>query len=411
MRLSVIIVLCVLLPWQASAQREVELGIKSSFAKLIPLAVAPFDAVDGAPPDQAKMLEQIVTNDLQFSGIFKVTVGRASHSGDGSGEIVEVRGVLSRQGADVQFEGLVVDASNNVTIGGKRYAVKSEQVRQVAHHFSDEVVRMLTGETGIASTKIVYRQKKGDSWEIVMVDYDGYNPRVILRQTVSVIFPRWIDDSKALVFTSFREGKIDLWIRHLAEAASKRLLSYPGLNYSTDWSEKRQEMAVTLSKDGDPEIYVTGKDGKIKRRLTHARSIDCSPNWSPSGREIVFTSDRSGMPQIYIMQADGSNVRRLSLSGGRYNDSPAWSPKGDWIVYVSRIDGFFQLCTIRPDGSGFQVITDEKVDHEDPRWAPNGRHIVCTEKRGYQNVITVVDMRTGGKRILSQGETPDWSTR
>jgi TolB protein len=170
-------------------------------------------------------------------------------------------------------------------------------------------------------------------------------------------------------------------------------------------------MAVTLSKDGDPELYVTGKDGKIKRRLTHARSIDCSPNWSPSGREIVFTSDRSGMPQIYIMQADGSNVRRLSLSGGRYNDSPAWSPKGDWIVYVSRIDGFFQLCTIRPDGSGFQVITDEKVDHEDPRWAPNGRHIVCTEKRGYQNVITVVDMRTGGKRILSQGETPDWSTR
>lgn len=410
MRLLIIILCCVILPWNAAAQREVELGIKSSFAQLIPLAVAPFSAVDGAPPDQAKTLEQIVTNDLQFSGIFKVTTGRATR-GAGGGEIVEVRGVLSQRGGEVHFEGLVVDASNDVTIGGKRYVVKPEQVRQIAHHFSDEIVRMLTGETGIASTRIVYRQKKGDSWELVIVDYDGYNPRVILRQTVSVIFPRWIDDSKALVFTSFREGKIDLWIRYLAEAASRRLLSFPGLNYSTDWSEKRKEMAVTLSKDGDPEIYVTGADGKIKRRLTHTRSIDCSPNWSPSGREIVFTSDRAGSPQIYVMQADGSNVRRLSVSGGRYNDSPAWSPKGDWIVYVSRIEGFFQLCAVRPDGSGFQVITNEKVDHEDPRWAPNGRHIVCTEKRGYQNVITVVDMRTGGKRILSQGETPDWSTR
>lgn len=409
MRFLIVIAVCVLLPFSASAQREVELGIKSSFARLIPLSVAPFSAVDGAPPDQAKTLEQIVTSDLQFSGVFKVTSGRASRTGGADDELVEVRGVLARQGAEVHFEGLVVDASNNLTIGGKRYVVKPEQIRQIAHHFSDEVVRMLTGENGIASTKIAYRQKKGESWELVMVDYDGYNPRVILRQTVTLVYPRWIDDSKALVFTSFRDGKVDLWMRYLAEPASARLLSYPGLNYSTDWSERRKELLVTLSKDGDPEIYVTGKDGKIKRRLTHTRSIECSPNWSPSGREIVFTSDRSGTPQIYMMQADGSNVRRLS--GGRYNDSPAWSPKGDWIVYVSRIDGFFQLCTIRPDGTGFQVLTDEKMDHEDPRWAPNGRHVVYTERRGPQKVITVIDIRSGGKRILSQGETPDWSTR
>ena len=411
MRLTVIIAaMCLLLASPGVAQREVELGIKSSFADLIRLSVAQFTAVDGSPPDQAKTLEQLITADLQFSGIFNVTRGRVPQAGNANDGLVEVRGVLKRRGTETQFEGFVIDTSNNLTIGGKRYSVKPEQVRQVAHHFSDEVVRMLTGEAGIARTRIVYRQKKGDSWELVMADYDGYNPRVLLRQTVSVIFPRWIDDSKALVFTSFREGKIDLWIRDLSELASKRLLSYPGLNYSADWSNKRRELIVTLSKDGDPEIYAVGREGKINRRLTHNRAIDCSPSWSPSGREVAFTSDRSGSPQIYLMEADGSNVRRVSQYG-KYNDTPAWSPKGDRLVYVSRIDGFFQLCTIRPDGSGFRQLTTEAVDHEDPRWAPDGRHLIFTEKRGYQNVISIIDIASGGKRILSQGETPDWSGR
>jgi TolB protein len=409
--MRILILLCFLFAASAvSAQREVELELKSSYANLIPLAIAPFTAVDGARLDQAKTLEQIVTADLEFSGVFKVTRGRVPQAGNGNGDLVEVRGLLRQQGAETQFEGVVVDAANKITVGAKRYLVKPEQVRQIAHHFSDEVVKMLTGELGVASTRVVYRQKKEGNYELIIADYDGYNPRTILRQTVSLIYPRWIDDSKALVFTSFREGRTDLYIRYLAESSSRDLLSYPGLNYSADWSQKRKELLVTLSKDGNPELYIVDKKGEIQRRLTHNRAIDCSPNWSPSGREIAFTSDRSGSPQIYLMEADGSNVRRLSQYGN-YNDTPAWSPKGDRVVYVSRIDGFFQLCTIRPDGAGVRQLTTEAVDHEDPRWAPDGRHLIFTEKRGFENVISIIDIASGGKRILSQGETPDWSDR
>ena len=411
MRLTAIMIVCVLLSVPASAQREVDLGIKSTYADLIPLSVTPFNALDGARADHAATLEQLVSSDLEFSGIFKITRGRNPHAGNGRDDgLIEIRGGLTRRGADVHFEGFVVDASNNLTIGGKRYLVKPNQIRQVAHHFADEVVRMLTGERGIASSRILFRRKKKDSWELVMSDYDGYNPKVLLRQSVPAVYPRWIDGSKALVFTSFRGGKMDLYVRYLKERSSKRLLNYAGLNYSVDWLEKRKEMLVTLSKDGNAEIYIVTKRGKVKRRLTHNRAIDCSPCWSPSGREVLFTSDRSGTPQIYVMQADGSNVRRLTFSGG-YNDSAAWSPKGDRIAFASRIRGFFQLCTIRPDGGDLRTITHEAVDHEDPRWAPNGRHIVYTEKRGFENVISIIDIHTKGKRILSQGDTPDWSIR
>jgi TolB protein len=411
MRLIAVIILCMFTAVSVAAQKEVDLGIKTTYANLIPLSVVPFSALDGARADEATTLEQLVSQDLEFSGIFKITRGRIPKAGDGDESgLVEVRGVLKMDNGKRQFEGFIVDSSNNLTIGGKRYEVGSGQLRNIAHHFADEVVRMLTGEEGIASTKVLYRRTDGKKWELVMSDYDGYNPRVLLRQTVPVLQPRWIDHSKALVYTNFRAGKADLYLRYLKDPSSKALLSHHGLNYSVDWSGRRNELLVTLSKDGNAEIYVVDKAGKIKRRLTHNRAIDCSPCWSPSGRDVSFTSDRSGTPQVYVMQSDGSNVRRLTYYGN-YNESPAWSPKGDKIVLVSRIGGFFQLCSIKPDGTGFRPLTRESVDHEDPRWAPNGRHVIYTEKRGGEKVISIIDINTGGKRILSQGDTPDWSIR
>ncbi|MDH3215523.1 MAG: Tol-Pal system beta propeller repeat protein TolB [Candidatus Krumholzibacteria bacterium] len=411
MRFRFILLTCLLLPISAFGQSEVELGIKSSYAQRIPLNVAPFAAVDGTRPDQALSLESLVTADLEFSGLFDLKRKRVPLAANGDKEgLVEVRGALIKYKGETHFEGRVIDVSTKQQIGGKRYRLKEDQTRQIAHHFADEIVRMLTGENGIAGTQILYRRKTPDQWEIIMSDYDGHNPRVLLRQSVPLIYPRWLDQDRALVYSSFRYGKPDLFIRNLSEPASKRLSSYDGLNYSVDWSETRRELAATLSKDGNAEIYIMNTDGKVKRRLTHNRAIDCSPSWAPSGREILFTSDRPGSPQLYIMESDGSNVRRLTFQGS-YNASPAWSPKGDLIAFASRIDGFFQLCTIRPDGTDLRVLTTEASNHEDPRWAPNGRHIVYGEERGGESAITIIDIGTGGRRILAGGDSADWSVR
>ena len=109
------------------------------------------------------------------------------------------------------------------------------------------------------------------------------------------------------------------------------------------------------------------------------------------------------------MERDGANLRRITFTGG-YNESPAWGPRGDLIAFVSRMGSEFQIAIISPDGRDGRLITHDNMSHEDPRWAPNGRHIVYTELQGDRQVISVVDIVTGGKRILAQGANPDWST-
>ena len=377
----------------------------------IPLWLPQFHCIDSELLSRAQTLEEIVYKDLEFSGLFEIVRKKPVAVGmDESNFSVEVQGKVSMADGEPIFEGWVTDVVSGDFIGGKRYQLKDKTLRRTAHHFADEVVRLVTGERGIAMTKIVFTRTRNDQWELVMSDYDGYDPKVLVRQSVPLLNPRWMDNSKAVVYTSYRGGKADIYVRYLSEAKSEPIARYVGTNSIADWSERNRRFLAALSKDGNSEIYLLETSGSIRKRLTHNRAIDTSPCWAPSGREMAFTSDRSGSPQLYVMESDGTNVRRLTFTGG-YNASPAWSPRGDVIAFVNRVSNVFQIATITPDGRDGRLVTIEYASHEDPRWAPDGRHIVYTERRGDTQSISVVDIKTRGRRILAEGANPDWSTR
>jgi len=363
----------------------------------------------GALQSKAQRLEQIVLQDLEFTGLFSIQRDEPEPAGMKPGtNAVVVRGKLVGDAANMSFEGTVTDIASGDFMGGKKYRVTDAEIRKVAHHFADEVVRLVTGNTGIASTELVYTRRVGDKWEMVISDYDGYNPRPLVRQTVPLLSPRWVDGNKAVVYTTFRDGKADIYIRNIAQGKSAPIATYRGTNTAPDWSKKNGILAAALSKDGNTEIYSLTKTGQVTNQLTHNRAIDTSPSWSPTGANVAFLSDRSGTPQLYVMDRDGGNVRRLTFTGA-YNASPAWSPRGDLIVFSTRMGSEFQLATITPDGRDGRLITKDGTSYEDARWGADGRHLVCTA-RGRDETVSVVDIVTGGRRILAQGSDPDWST-
>jgi TolB protein len=377
----------------------------------IPLWLPQFHHDGRELASQAQTLEAIVYKDLEFTGLFEIVRKKPVAVGmDESNFSVEVQGKVSMADGKPIFEGWVTDVVSGDFIGGKRYQLGERTLRRTAHHFADEVVRLVTGESGVAMTRIVYTRARDGQWELVVSDYDGYNPRVLVRQSVPLLNPRWVESDRAVVYTSYREGKADLYIRYLSESKSEPLARYLGTNSTADWSDRHRCFLAALSKDGNSEVYLLERSGSIRKRLTHNRAIDTSPCWAPSGRELVFTSDRSGRPQLYVMEVDGTNVRRLTFTGN-YNASPAWSPRGDLIAFVNRVGSMFQIATITPDGRDGRLVTSEWASHEDPRWAPDGRHIVYTERTGDTNNISVVDIKTRGRRILAEGANPDWSTR
>jgi TolB protein len=387
----------------AAPQTDVRMGVRRTGFERIPIEM---EGIEG-PREHARNLEQVIRSDLDLSDLFVLVDDRA---GLGRRPQVSVRGRLEMDRESLALTLFLEDVYSGGTILGKRYHFDPEQHRRAAHHFVDQVVYSLTGEQGIAQTRVLFVRPAEDARtkELYLVDYDGHRPQLLTTDGSVVTAPEWAPSGRAFLFTSFRAGSADLYLWDIPERAFRRWVSFPGTNTSPSWTGVRNEIAASLSLDGNAEIYVLDPSGRILRRLTHNWAIDTSPSWGANGREIAFCSDRAGRPHLYVMDAEGGNLRKLTFEGD-HNDSPAWSPRGDRIAYVSRVDGFFQIFLMRADGSGKTQLTRGSGNHEDPSWAPDGRHLVYSVDRGLRKDLYVMSVDSGRTRRLVEGENPSWS--
>ncbi len=410
----------------AQAQDRVITGVVTgSQGSLIPLAIAPAAPGDGA----AASLLQVIRDDLDFSGYFAlVPAERAAlvappgttpdsrkawlESWRSVGADVVLDGQATQEGGQMRLEAALFDTGTAERILWNRYAGEPSAPRRISHKISDDVVRQLTGQMGIASTRIACVVKTGpDAKEILLVDYDGERPRRLTATGKLTLSPAWAPAADRLSFISFRGRSPGIDIVNTEGRISRLPTAGGDLNSAPDWSPDGKRMAYSSNRDGNSEIYRMEIASGAETRLTAHPGIDSSPCWSPNGREIAFTSNRAGSPQIYIMDADGLSVRRLTTEGN-YNESAAWSPRGDRIAYVSRIEGRFEIHVIELQSGAITRLTKGSGNSENPRWSPDGRHLVfASDRTGLWTIYTMAADGSQVRAVTSREPafTPDWS--
>jgi len=406
--------------------QEVEIGIVKEAFEKTDVLVQTLDVLSGGMPavDAANTIERTVADDLRFSGLFRVALLESEAERDSLQLQYAVRGVVEGPLRDAEVTG--ADQATTISLdlvtypGGqlllnKRYRPLPDQMRTTAHHFANQVVEMLTGEPGIAMTRVVFSRGSGDRRDLWVVDYDGENLLRLTANRTLNLCPDWKPDGSEIAFTSYSQGMQGLYSLDTATGKVRRVIAQDGLNLGASWHPDGQELLISLSRSGNPEIYRIDPEGQIIRRLTALPSIEVSPEWSPNGRELVFTSDMTGTPQLYMLDDVGSARRRLTWEG-RYNDSATWSPSGEQIVYATRETNITQLVMTRTTGEARRILTDARWRNcEDPSWAPDGRHIVFASDRSGVFKLYVMDVLEGGVRQLTFGDEPDitpaWSPR
>ncbi len=312
-----------------------------------------------------------------------------------------IRGEYELRGQELTIEFRLYDVMAKKLLTAKRFLGTEKELRRYAHSFSDEVLRVLTGQKGCFTSKILFVSNQPGNKELFQMDWDGFNPQQLTKNHSINLSPDISPDGREIIFTSYKRGNPDLYKRAVSSPVEVPVSNRKGLNITGAWSPDGSRIALSLSKDGNTEVYTIAKDGSAPNRLTVTNSANVSPAWSPDAKKIVFVSDRYGKPQLFIMDANGGNLQRFGTSGG-YTVNPSWSPRGDKLAFA-RSAGGFQIFVANADGNNETQLTFEG-NNERPRWSPDGRFIVFSSKRGGSEAIYVMRADGSGQTKVSRNK-------
>ncbi len=407
------------------------INISNPFLRKLPIAIPVFKNLsDGAGDAQtAGKPADMLSEALEFTGYFKIMdrgaflikPGQAAikmpdikfKNWTAIGSELLITGAYAMHGNQLEMELRLFDTFKENLLVGKRYKGEKRDQRKMIHRFCSDVIFMLTGKRGLFNSKIAFVSTGSGNKEIYACEFDGYQPTQVTRTKHITLFPAWSSDNKWIAYTSFINGRPDLFIRNLKEKRGS-IVARKGINATPAWVPGQFALAATLSFSGDQEIYLLTGTGKIIKRLTNSRGIDVSPSFSPDGKQMAFVSQRGGSPQIYIKHLETDQVKRLTFEG-HYNTQPSWSPAGDKIAYSALENGHINIRVINTDGQGLIQLTQDAANNECPTWSPDASMIAFSSTRegGVSRIYVMTSYGTDQRRLLTlpgEQSNPKWSS-
>lgn len=417
------VLLCV-----GAVQAADPLLISGGSDRAISIAVVPFGWQGGSalPEDVA----QIIGNDLRNSGIFQPIAKQNMISQPAQPSEVIFRdwsavgaqyvlvGNITPSGGRLQINYAVLNVSTEQVLVSGTVAGTTQQLRDLAHHISDQSYEKMTGVKGAFSTRLLYVTAERFSadntrYTLQRADYDGARAVTLLQSREPILSPSFAPDGKRIAYVSFEQKRPRIFVQNIETGHREQLTNFDGLNGAPSWSPDGNRLAFVLSRDGNPEIYVMDMGSRQVRRITNHAAIDTEPFWGKNGQTIYFTSDRSGKPQIYKMNINGGGAERVTFVGN-YNANPKLSADEKTLVMIHRQDGYtvFKVAAQDLERGNLRILSDSSLD-ESPTVAPNGTMVIYATHHQGKGVLMLASINGRVRLPLPsiQGEVrePSWS--
>lgn len=170
------------------------------------------------------------------------------------------------------------------------------------------------------------------------------------------------------------------------------------------------KIVFTSQRDGDLDIYSCNIDGSDLKRLTTELGYDGGPFYSWDGKKIVYRSYHPKTDaeinrykdllaeeliepnnfQVWVMDADGSNKRQVT-NNEYANFAPFFHPDNNRIIFCSNLNSTdkrrpdFNLWLINEDGSGLEQVTFFDQFDGFPMFTEDGKKLVFASNRFNRN--------------------------
>jgi TolB protein len=184
----------------------------------------------------------------------------------------------------------------------------------------------------------------------------------------------------------------------------EQLTTGPGYNAEATLSADGKKIVFTSLREGDLDIYTMNADGSGVKRLTRELGYDGGPFFSPDGRWIVYRGHHPKAPEevkrykellgqelvepmlmdLYVMRADGSRKRQITRLGGA-SFAPFFFPDSQRIIFASNYENAgssqFELYAVNRDGTRLERLTFAGGFNSFPMFSPDGKKLVWASSR------------------------------
>ena len=360
------------------------------------VAIVPFSGDNVHNDNVPDGLTAVVKADLQNSGMVKVFQGKLPQQPSNAAQMkwagwsseyillgrVEPTGSTYR----VSFE--LVDRRQQQVVAARAFNnIQPTQFRLVAHNISNFVYEQMTGNKGYFTSKIAYinainpYDRFKSVYQLIVADYDGYNPQTLLQQQRNPIaMPTWSADGKRIAYVSYHNGGMAIYTIDVTTGQFKVISNRSGINNAPAFSPNGQNLALALSPDANEStnIYVQNlSNGQLSQPLS-LNGINTAPTYSPDGKTIAFVSDRSGQPLIYTIASDARYPTSALLTNAPHQAlDPEYTPDGKNLVFMyQRARGAgMQIAVMDIDRKVITPITNGRSDAS-PTVSPDGSMVM-----------------------------------
>lgn len=169
------------------------------------------------------------------------------------------------------------------------------------------------------------------SVEIWVMDIDGQNQHVVVRNGAENLNPSWAAGDSALVYESRAPGNSDIFRVSLAGGAAVNLTNNPFADQYPRVSPDGTKILFQSNRDLNFDVYVMNLDGSAVRNLTANPADDRFASWAPDGTHVVWSRFTDSF-DIFLMNADGTSQHAVVASPFE-ETNPSVSPDGGSVVY------------------------------------------------------------------------------
>lgn len=190
-------------------------------------------------------------------------------------------------------------------------------------------------------------------------------------------------------------GVRDLYLKERLGQIAERLTRTEGFDGEPSPDSTGQRFVFTSVRDGQVNLYLFNlKSGQVKR-LTNGAFVDRSPQFSADDQWIVWSrwDPTTKSSQIYL--ADAAFKKPTPLTPPGYQDtSPTWDSSGKFIVFSSdrEGDGRRRLFVVNQSGDCLKPLLSFDGDLAQPVLSRSGQQLAFTSNKSGKNQIYLAQL-------------------